>query len=98
MKKVFSIVRQTYGRSLTDPMKDLGVNTAMWGIFMSVALQAAVHLGNDYTEYLRSTKNQNLKSVKQLFQMTGRLITDHTEITGLTTIDWKQPMWKGTAL
>ena len=26
--------------------------------------------------------------------MTERLITDQTEITGLTTIDWQQPMWR----
>ena len=65
---------------------------------MSVTLQAAVHLGKDYTENLRSTKNQPLKSVKQLFQMAETLITDQTEITGLTTIDWKQPIWKETTL
>ena len=39
-----------------------------------------------------------MKSVKQLFQMTGRLITDQTESTGLTTIDWQQPVWKETTL
>ena len=33
-------------------MKDLDVNTAIWGKFMSVTLQAAVRLGNDYTENL----------------------------------------------
>ena len=49
-EKVFSIVRQRYGRSPTDQMKDLDVNTAIWGIFMSVTLQAAVHLGKDFTE------------------------------------------------
>ena len=65
---------------------------------MSVTLQAAVHQGKDYTENLRSTRNQPLKSVKRLFQMTERLITDQTEITGLTTIDWKQPMWEETIL
>ena len=58
--KVFSIVRQTYGRSPTDDLKDLDVNTAIWCIFMSVSLQAAVHLGQDYKENLRSTKNPHL--------------------------------------
>ena len=96
MEKVFSIVRRRYGRSPTDQMKDLDVNTAIWGIFMSVILQAAVHLVEDNTENLRSTKNQHLKSLKQLFQVTERLITDQTEITGLTTIDWQQPMWRET--
>ena len=30
--------------------------------------------------------------------MTERLITDQTEITGLTTIDWQQPMWRERTL
>ena len=98
MNEVFSIVRQTYGRSPTDDLNDLDVNTALWCIFMSVTPQAAVNLGQDYTENLRSTKNQPLKSVRQLFQTTARLITDQAQITGLTTIDWKQPLWKETTL
>ena len=81
-----------------DRMKDLDVNTAIWGIFMSVTLQAAVHLGQDYTGHLRSTENQPLKSAKQLFQTTERLIKDQTEIIGLTTIDWKQLVWRETTL
>ena len=98
MEKVFSIVRQRHGLSPTDQMKDLDVNTVVWSIFMSVTLQAAVHLGKDYTENLRSTKNQPKKSLRQLFQVTERLITDQTEIIGLTTIDWQQPMWRETTL
>ena len=98
MNKVFSIVRQTCGRSPTDDLKDLDVNIAVWSIFMSVTLQAAVHLGKDYTDNLRTTKNQPLKSVRHLFQTTERSIKDQTEITGLTTINWKQPMRKETCL
>ena len=67
MEKVFSIARQTYGRNPTDDLNDLDVNTAFGCIFMSVTLQAAVHLGQDYTENLQSTKNQHLKSVRRLF-------------------------------
>ena len=76
MNKVFSIVRQTYGRSPTDDLNDLDVNTAIWGIFMTVTLHAAVHLGQDFSGNLRYTKNQPLKSVRHLFQTTDRLITD----------------------
>ena len=88
----------TEGRSSTDQVKDLDVNTAVRGIFMSVTLQSAVHLARDYTENLRSTKNQPKKSLSQLFQVTERLITDQTEITGLTTIDWQKPMCRETTL
>ena len=52
---------------------------------MNVTLQTAVPLGQDYMENLRFTKNQLLKSVKQLFQVTERLIKDQREIRGLTT-------------
>ena len=90
MEKVFSIVRQRYGLSPADQMKDLDVNTTIWGIFMSVTLQAAVHLGKEYTENLRSTKNQPKKPLKQLLHVTERLITDQ--------IDRQQPMWRETTL
>ena len=98
MEKVFSIVRQSYGLSPTDQMKNLDVNTAIWRIFMSDTLQAAAHLGKDCTENLRSSKNQPLTSLRQLLQAIERLITDQTEISGLTTIVWQQPMWRETTL
>ena len=86
------------GLSPMDQMKNLDVNTAIRGIFVSVTLQAAVHLGVDYTENLRSTKNQPKNSLRLLLQVTQRLITDQTEITGLATIDGQQSMWRETTL
>ena len=75
MEKVFSIIRNTYDRKTTDEMKDLDVNAAIWGIFMSFTLLAAVHLGTKYTENLRSARSQSKKSVRQLFQVTRKLIS-----------------------
>ena len=49
-------------------------------------------------ENLRFTKNQFLKSAKQLFQVTDKLIEDQTEISGLTTIDYKELTWTSTSL
>ena len=65
---------------------------------MNVTLQAAVHLGRDLLENPVFTKNQLLKSVKQLLQVTENLIKDQTEISGLTTIDYEQPTWISTTL
>ena len=65
---------------------------------MNVTLQAAVHLGRDYMENQRFTKNQLPKSVKQLFHVTERLIQDQTEISGLTTIDYEQPSSRSRTL
>ena len=68
MDTVCSMVRQIYGRSPTDDLKDFDVNKAIWCIFLKVTLQAAVRLAQDYTENLRFTKNQLLMSVKELFR------------------------------
>ena len=65
---------------------------------MSVTLQAAVHLGRDYSMNLRSVKNQSSKSVEQLFRTTERLIKEQTETTGVSTINWDQRMWRESSL
>ena len=98
MEKFFSILRPRYGLGPMDQVENLDVNTAVWWKFLSAAQKAAVHLGTDFTENLRSTRNQPKKSLRQLFQLTQKLITDQTEITGITTIDWQQPMWRETTL
>ena len=38
------------------------------------------------------------KSLRQLFQVTQKLIIDQTEITDISTIDWRQLMWRETTL
>ena len=98
VENVYSIVRQIYGRSPTDDLNDLDVNTAVESTFMNVTLQAAVHLGRDYMENPRFTKNQLLMSAKQLFHATGKLIKDQTDISGLTTINYKESTWRSTTL
>ena len=39
-----------------------------------------------------------IKSVKQLFQMTEKLIEDQKEINDLTTIDYTEFTWRSTTL
>ena len=73
MEMVFSILRQRYGLGPMDQMKHLDVNTAIWGIYLSVTLQATVHLGIDYTENLRSATNKPKKS----FRLSSDSEVDH---------------------
>ena len=88
MENVYSTVRQVYDRSPADDLNDFGVNNAVWYIFMNVTLQAAVHLGRDFSENLRFTKNQLAMSVQQLFQVTEKFIMDQTEVGGLTAMEY----------
>ena len=84
LKKVLSNVRQRYGLKPGDNMEDLDVNTIIWGMFMSVTLQAAVHLGNEYAENLHSMNNQPKRTLKQFFNATEKLIRDQKEISGIS--------------
>ena len=69
-------------------MEDLDVNTSIWGIFMTATLQAAVHLGAiDYVENLHPTKNHPKRTLKQLFNVTRKLIKDKKEIQGIFVIN-----------
>ena len=55
LENVCSNLRQQLNRKPEDKMEALEVNTLIWGMFMTVTLQAAVHLGNDYLKNLHST-------------------------------------------
>ena len=59
----------------------LGVNMAIWCIFLDTTLQAAVHLGQDYEANLRLVKNHLWNSVGQLLNETGKLISEQTDNT-----------------
>ena len=65
---------------------------------MNSTLQAAVPLGQEYIENSQLTKNLLLKTVKQLFQVTEKLIDDQTQTGNLTTIDHKESTWSATSL
>ena len=74
------------------------MNAAIWGTFLNTSLQAAVHLGQDYEVSLRFVKNHLWTSVEQLFKETGKLSRNQTEITGVTTIDYKEHTLISTSL
>ena len=79
-------------------MDDLCVNTMIWGTFIFVTQQAAVHLGNDYLENLHSTINQSQRTMKQVFDVTMKLVSEQTEIHRIFMINWQDTCWKRTTL
>ena len=95
---VFSIVREIYGQEHDDPIDDLDVNMAIWGIFLNATLRAAVHLGQDYEANLRYVKDQLWISVGQLFNENEKLIGEQKEITGVSTINFNDFTWMSTSL
>ena len=85
-----------YDTKPTDDLKDLDVNSNLEYILVC-------HTSSCSSSWTRlfaklTIKNQPSKSVEQLFRTTEKLIKDQTEIAGLSTIDWDQPMWRESSL
>ena len=98
MEAVFSIVRKINGRQPGDPMKDLSVHWAIWGMLMNTIFRAAVHLGKDYDMNFRSVKNDLWKTTRQLFRETEKVISGQTETTGTSLINFQDLRWMSTSL
>ena len=78
-------------------MNDRDTNSLIWRMFMSATMDAADHLGKDYLENFRSTINQVLRTTRQLFDVSQKLITDQAEIHGISNTGWYTP-WQRTTL
>ena len=87
VEKVFPIVRKIYEWKPTDDVKDLDVNTAIWCIFMSDTLQAAVHLVPENSMNFRSVE-------KSIFEVCGAIF----RTSGVSSINWDQRMWSEPSL
>ena len=56
---------------------------------MNTTLRAAVHLGKDYDTHLGFVKDYLWKTAGQLFRETEKLISGHTETTGISLINFQ---------
>ena len=66
---------------------------------MNTALQAPVHLGQDYDQNFRFVKNHYLEFfLKKLLKETEKLIKNRTEINGVSLIDYEDYTLSATSL
>ena len=68
-------------------------------MFMSSTLQASVFMGNNYSDNWHSIKNTEDLTMKQMFDISEKLITEQSdEIFGMRTINWEHSSWKYLSL
>ena len=66
---------------------------------MSATMKAAVHLGQDCGDNLRTAKNTDFEQVKALFDISQSSILNHkSEIYGISTIEWNTTPWMRSTL
>ena len=62
-------------------------------MFMSVTLESAVLMGKNYLDNCHSIKNRKDLTLKQMFDISARSVSEQDEISGLETIGWENHSW-----
>ena len=65
---------------------------------MSVTLESAVFMGKNYLDNLHSITNTKDLTLKQMFDISARLVSEQDEISGVETIGWENHSWKYMSL
>ena len=65
---------------------------------MSLTLDSSVFMGKNYLDNRHSITNTKDLTLKQMFDMSARLVSEQDEISGLETIGWENLSWKNLSL
>ena len=73
-------------------------HSVIWGMFMSVSLQSAVFMEKNNSDNWNSIKNTRDLTIKQMFDISTKSVSEQDEIYGVKTIDWGNSPWKYLSL
>ena len=65
---------------------------------MTVTIESAVFMGKNYLNNCQSIANTTDLTLKQMFDISTRLVSEQDEISGLETIGWENHSWKYLSL
>ena len=65
---------------------------------MSVTLEPAVFMGKNYSDNWHSIKNTKDLTMKKMFDVSAKLVSEQDEIYGVKSIDWENYSWKYLSL
>ena len=73
-------------------------HSMIWRMFVAVTMESAVFMGKNYQNNFHSIVNTTGLTVKQMFDISTKLVTEQDEISGLETIGWENHSWKYLSL
>ena len=65
---------------------------------MSVTMESAVFMGKNFQNNQNSIVNTTDLTLKQMFDISAKLVAEEDEISGLETIGWEKHSWKYLSL
>ena len=94
LDRVNDQVRKRQKRSSMNVTENDEKHSVIWGMLMSVTLESAVFMGKNYSDNWHSTKNTKDLIMKQMFDISAKLVSEQDEIYGVKTIGWENSSWK----
>ena len=99
LHRVNDQVRKTQNQLSKDASTDSDKHSVIWGMPMSSTLQASVFMVKNYSDNLHSIKNTEDLTMKQMFDISEKLITGQSDkIYGINTLSWEDSSWKYLSL
>ena len=65
---------------------------------MTVTMESAVLMGKNYQDNQNSIMNTTDLTLKQMFHISAKLVSEQDEIYGVKTIGWENHSWKYLSL
>ena len=98
VNRVNDQVRKRQKRSSMNVTENDEKYSVIWRMFISVTLESAVFMGKNYSDNWHSIKNTKDLTMKQMFDISAKLVSEQDEIYGVKTIDWENYSWKYLSL
>ena len=73
-------------------------HSIIWGMFMVATMNAATFMGKNFSTIQSFTMNSEDLTLKQMFDITAKLVNDQDEINGLVKIHWEKNSWRQLSL
>ena len=98
LNRVNDQVRKRQKRSSMNVTEDSEKHSVIWRMSMSSTLESSVFMGKNYSDNWHSVKNTKDLTMKQMFDISAKLVSEQDEIYGVKTIDWANSSWKYLSL
>ena len=73
-------------------------HSIIWGMFMAATMNAATFMGKNFMDNENSIKNSTDLTLKKMFDISEKLVSEQEEINNVDKIYWKNHSWKQLSL
>ena len=83
---------------MSNVTEDGEKHSMVWGMFMAVTMESAAFMGKNDQNNCHSIVNTTELTLKQMFDISTKLVSEQDEISGLETVGWETHSWKYLSL